>query len=113
MASTDSIEDVTAFAALHEADFAILSDENKSAARAFGVLSVAGYAKRWTYYVDSNGVIVHIDKAVSPGSAGPDLAAHLAEFNFPRKPPLEANQAALSENLPGVLNKPLNKAMTE
>lgn len=83
MASTDSIEDVTAFAEKNEADFPILSDANRSASQAFGVLSPMGFAKRWTFYVDAEGIIRHVDKDVSPSTAGPDLAANLKSLGYP------------------------------
>ena len=82
MASTDSLEDVTAFAEKNEADFPILSDADKSAAKAFGVLSIAGFAKRWTFYVDSDGIIERIDRQVSPATAGPDLAENLKDLGY-------------------------------
>lgn len=83
MASTDSLEDVTAFAAKNEANFPILSDATSEVCAAFGVLSERGYAKRWTFYIDDQGIIKHIDRQVKPGSAGPDLAANLARLGYP------------------------------
>jgi len=77
MASVDSVEKVTAFAAEHHANFPILSDENKEIAGAYGALSPFGFARRWTFYIDESGIIVHIDKNVDPRTAGPDLAANL------------------------------------
>lgn len=82
MASTDSLEDVTAFAEKNEANFPVLSDDDKAASKAFGVLSGMGFAKRWTFYVGSDGKIIEIDKSVNPRSAGPDLAANLQRLNL-------------------------------
>lgn len=82
MASTDTLNDVTAFAKLHEANFPILSDASKSVSRSFGVLSAFGYAKRWTFYIDSNGIIRDIDRSVNPVTAGPDLAKNLERLGF-------------------------------
>lgn len=82
MASVDSLEDVTAFAKQNEADFPILSDPDKSVSEAFGVLSPRGFAMRWTFYIDANGTIAHIDKAVSPATAGADLAANLTRLGL-------------------------------
>ena len=84
MASTDSLEDVTAFAAQNEANFPILSDPDKRVCKDFGVLSERGYARRWTFYIDKDGLIQHIDKSVNPGSAGPDLTQNLARLGFDR-----------------------------
>ena len=83
MASTDSLDDVTRFAEMHEADFPILSDSDKTMSAAYGVLSSMGYAKRWTVYIDVGGKIIHIDKQVSPRSAGPDLARNLERLGYP------------------------------
>ncbi len=82
MASTDSLDDVTAFAKLHAANFPILSDVSKSVSRSFGVLSALGYAKRWTFYIDSNGIIRDIDRNVKTATAGPDMAGNLERLGF-------------------------------
>lgn len=84
MASTDNIEDVTRFAEMHEADFPILSDDAKTMTAAYGVLGTAGYAKRWTFYINSEGTILHVDRNVSTRTAGPDLAANLERLGYPR-----------------------------
>ncbi len=81
MASTDSLDQVTAFANKNEANFPILSVP-KETAKAFGVLSGMGFAKRWTYYIDADGIIQEIDKTVNPRSAGPDLAANLKRLGY-------------------------------
>ena len=82
MASTDSLADVTAFAAKNEANFPILADPEKTVSESYGVLSDAGYARRWTFYIGPDGIIRKIDKQVSPSTAGPDLARHLNELGF-------------------------------
>ena len=82
MASTDSIIDNTAFAMKNEATFPILSDEKKSMTRAFGVLSDGGYARRWTFYIDIDGIIRKIDRSVRPSSAGKDLVINLKDMAF-------------------------------
>lgn len=84
MASTDSIEDNTGFAKKNGATFPILADPSKETAEAYGVLATLGYAKRWTYYIDPEGVVVKIDKDVNPMTAGADLVTHLNELNAPR-----------------------------
>ena len=84
MASTDSEEDNRGFAEKNEASFPILSDTSKETAKAFGVLSMAGYAKRWTFYIDAEGKVVKIDKDVDPRSAGTDLVSSLESLGVPR-----------------------------
>ncbi len=84
MASVDSIEDNTGFAKKNGATFPILADPTKDTARAYGVLGGHGYANRWTYYIDPQGVILRIDKDVNPMSAGEDLVANLDALEVPK-----------------------------
>ena len=77
MASVDSIEDNTGFAQKNEATFPVLADPEKTTASAYGVLSPLGYAKRWTFYIDPDGVVVKIDRDVDPRRAGENLVTHL------------------------------------
>ncbi len=84
MASTDSVADNTGFATKNEANFPILSDPEKSMCGDYGVLSERGYAQRWTYYIDKEGVIRLIDKSVDPRTAGESLVKRLDELGFER-----------------------------
>ena len=84
MASVDSLEDNTEFAAKNNADFPILSDPDKSMVTAYGVLGGRGFANRWTYYIDTEGTIIRIDKETRPLTAGADLAATMDELGFPK-----------------------------
>ena len=81
MASTDSVEDNTAFANKNNASFPILSDSDRRVSRAYGVLGSSGFARRWTYYIDEKGIILFIDKSVSPRNAGIDLVKQLKTLN--------------------------------
>jgi len=83
MASTDSAADNKAFAEKNEASFPILSDPGKTVAEAYGVLADAGYARRWTYYIDGDGIIREIDTDVDPRVAGEILLAHLEALGVP------------------------------
>ena len=89
MASVDTLEDNTKFAAQHNAGFPILADPEKKLTAACGVLFTEGFAKgfaqRWTFYVDKDGTIVKIDKQVKPDTAGVELARNLGELGFPMK----------------------------
>ena len=80
MISVDNLEDNTRFAKEHEADYPILSDVTKEIANKYGVLSPAGLARRWTFYIDPNGKILHIDKEVKPATSGEDMVAKLGEL---------------------------------
>jgi peroxiredoxin Q/BCP len=83
MASVDDVDTNRKFAAGNGADFPILSDPDKTVARAYGVLSPLGFAARTTFYIGPDGRIVFIDRDVSAVSAGADIAARLAALGVP------------------------------
>jgi thioredoxin-dependent peroxiredoxin len=85
MISVDTPEDNKKFAETHEADYPILSDVSKEIATKYGVLSPAGLARRWTFYIGPDGKILHIDNAVKPASSGEDMVAKLGELNIPKR----------------------------
>ena len=80
MISVDTLDDNTRFAKEHEADYPILSDVSKEIANKYGVLSPAGFARRWTFYIAPDGKILHIDKEVKPATSGQDIATKLGEL---------------------------------
>jgi thioredoxin-dependent peroxiredoxin len=97
MASVDPLEDNIRFAKAtkvdlngqtvdkKEADFPMLSDPTKETARAYGVLNANGaFAQRWTFYIDKNGRIAAIDKAVKPETSAEDMIAKLGELKVTR-----------------------------
>ena len=85
-ASVDDAKKNKEFALSLSADYAILSDPEKAAAEAYGVvMPVVGLAKRWTFYIDKNGKIAFVDKDVKVDTAGADIAAKLQELGVPRK----------------------------
>ena len=66
--SVDSHYANSEFAHKLKLSFPLLSDFQRTASRAYGVLiEDAGYSGRATFVVDRNGVIVHKDHAASPG----------------------------------------------
>jgi peroxiredoxin Q/BCP len=85
MISVDNPEDNKKFAVAEDADYPILSDPSKEIATKYGVLGPAGYARRWTFYIGPDGKILHIDNAVKPATAGPDMIAKLAELKIKKK----------------------------
>ena len=84
MASTDAVDGEKgnkAFAESEKADFPILSDPNKEAANAYGVVHPErGFAMRWTFYIDKDGKIAAVDKAVKPPTSAEDMVAKLEEL---------------------------------
>lgn len=80
MASVDALEENTAFAAEHNADFPLLSDPTKETANAYGVLGGREMASRWTFYIGKDGHILFIDKQVQVATSAEDMAAKLGEL---------------------------------
>ena len=77
--STDDADTNKKFAESLSTDYPILSDPDKTVARAYGVLMPGlGFAYRWTYYIGPDGKILDIDKKVKPLTAGSDVAEKLA-----------------------------------
>jgi peroxiredoxin Q/BCP len=83
MASTDNLEDNRGFAAQNNANFPLLSDASKTVAEAYGVLRDNGLARRWTFYIDPEGVIQRVDRAVDPREAGAMLVKNLRSLGAP------------------------------
>jgi peroxiredoxin Q/BCP len=89
MASVDPVEGEKgnkAFAESEKADFPLLGDPTKETAKAYGVLNPEwGAAYRWTFYIDKDGRIAAIDKAVKPATSAEDMVAKLAELKVPTR----------------------------
>ncbi len=84
-ASVDTPEENKKFSDSLDLDYPILSDPDKSAAKAYGVLGAKGFATRWTYYIDKDGVIREIDKKINTGQAGVDVASKLKDLGIASK----------------------------
>ncbi len=88
MASVDAADGEKgnkAFAESEKADFPILSDPTKETANAYGVVHPErGFAMRWTFYIDKDGKIAAIDKAVKPPTSAEDMIAKLEELKVAR-----------------------------
>lgn len=73
------------FAESLELDYPILSDPEKTTAKAYGVLKAMGlYAARHTFYIGTDGKILLVDREVNPKTAGQDLVAHLEAIGISR-----------------------------
>jgi peroxiredoxin Q/BCP len=85
MVSLDSAEKNREFAEALGANFPLLSDPGKQVARAYGVLGLTRlFAKRWTFYIDPEGVIRHVEKGVDAATHGAQIARILGDLGFPR-----------------------------
>ena len=85
MASTDPLEKNQAFAKETEADFPLLSDPDGTAAKAYGVYAMGGYAKRHTFYISKDGTVLKIDTAVNPKSSAEDMIANLGQLGVAKR----------------------------
>lgn len=85
-ASCDSVEDNRAFAESTGIGVPILSDPEKTVARAYGVLGPLGLPSRWTVYIGPEGRIATIDRAVHTGTHGLDIATTLEKLGVARRP---------------------------
>lgn len=84
--SLDTPANNAKFAASMGAILPVVSDPGGKVAKRFGVLGVGGlYAKRWTFYIDKQGILRAIDKNVRPKTAGADIVKTLWELDFPRR----------------------------
>jgi thioredoxin-dependent peroxiredoxin len=84
MASVDPVDGEKgnkAFAESEKADFPLLGDPSKKTAEAYGVYNAErGVAMRWTFYIDKDGRIAAVDKAVKPLTSAEDVLAKLDEL---------------------------------
>jgi peroxiredoxin Q/BCP len=82
MASVDPIDDNRDFAKKTGADFPMLSDPSKEAAKAYDVLNFFKVANRVTFYIDKTGTIVKIDEDINPETAAEDMARSLQQLGI-------------------------------
>jgi len=86
MASVDSLEDNKGFAKETAADFPLLSDPAKTAAKAYGVLTpLINVAKRQTFYIGKDGRILKIDTEINPETSAQDMAKTLGELGVAKR----------------------------
>lgn len=85
MASVDPLDKNIGFAESTGADFPLLSDEDKSVARAYWVLHPLGFARRHTVYIGKDGRVLKIDTDVKPATSAEDMAATLGELGVERR----------------------------
>lgn len=85
MASVDKLADNKGFAIETGADFPLLSDEDKSVAKAYGVLHPLGFAKRQTFYIGKDGRILKIDNNIQPETSAEDMISTLKKLQVERR----------------------------
>jgi peroxiredoxin Q/BCP len=85
-ASVDDAETNKKFAESLKVDYPILSDPDKSVAKAYGVIMPEyGVANRWTFYIGADGKILYVDSKVKPATAAEDVAARLEALKVPKR----------------------------
>lgn len=87
MASVDPLEDNADFAEKTKADFPMLSDSEKTTAKAYGVLSFFGHSDRVTFYISKEGKILFIDADVHAKTAAQDMIENLQDLQVAMKAP--------------------------
>lgn len=89
-ASVDAPETNQRLAELLDLAHPVLSDPEKSVARAYGVLAGGRRtALRWTFYIGIDGRIVFIDKAVIADGHGEEVPARLKTLGLARRRPAQ------------------------
>lgn len=91
MASVDPLNEIKGFAAETNADFPLLSDENKKVAKAYDVLHFLGFAKRHTIYIGKDGQVLKVDTDINPETSAEDMAATLGRLGVARRPDAQVN----------------------
>lgn len=82
-ASVDTPKRNKEFAESLKCDYPILSDPDKTVAESYGVVHGDRQApERWTFYIDSTGIIRAIDKQVRTEKAAEDVAAKVKELGL-------------------------------
>ncbi len=83
--SLDTAEKNAEFAEAMKTKTLVLSDPDGETAKRFGVIGFGGlYARRWTFYIDGDGILREIDKQVKPETAGQDIVEKLEALGFPK-----------------------------
>jgi peroxiredoxin Q/BCP len=85
-ASVDDVETNTKWAKELELNYPVLCDPEKKVARAYGVVHKGrDVAERWTFIIDKEGVVRHIDKKVNTKTHGEDIVKMLEKLEIPKK----------------------------
>ena len=84
--SVDSVENNQRLAELLDLPFPVLSDPDKLAAQAYGVLIGRSRAtRRWTIYIGTDGRVLYIDREVVADGHGEEVPARLIALGMRRQ----------------------------
>jgi peroxiredoxin Q/BCP len=85
-ASVDEPDYNKRFAESLNCDYPILSDPDKSVAKAYGVVHQGRpVPERWTFYIDKEGIVRAVEKKVNVSNAAEEAAAKLKELGIASK----------------------------
>ncbi|MFN8858327.1 MAG: peroxiredoxin family protein [Planctomycetaceae bacterium] len=85
-ASCDDLETQMKWAKELQLDYPVLSDPEKSIAKAYGVVHEGREVpERWTFVIDKEGVIRHIDKKVQTKTHGEDIVKLLEQLGVEKR----------------------------
>ena len=85
-ASCDTPEFNKEFATELALDYPILSDPTKDVAKAYGVVHPGrDLPERWTFYIGTDGKLLHVDKENNTDGHGAEIAAKLKELGVKAK----------------------------
>jgi peroxiredoxin Q/BCP len=84
-ASTDRPETLRRFAASTGIEVPILSDPQRTVARAYGVLGASGFPARRTFFIGTDGRILAIDADVNAPTHGADIVDRLTALQVAKQ----------------------------
>ncbi len=64
--SVDSVASQKTFATKCDVEFPLVSDSDKSIAKAYGVLGFLGFARRVTFFLDARGTVEEVVESIAP-----------------------------------------------
>jgi len=85
-ACCDSVDTTRAFARSTGIGAPILADHDGRVARSYGVLGPIGVPSRWTFYIDTDGRILDVDRAVHAADQGAAIRSTLERYGVARRP---------------------------
>jgi peroxiredoxin Q/BCP len=77
--STDKLADQQKFTDKESLNFPLVADADKEATRAYGALSPRGFANRYTFVIDKQGVVRKVYKAVNPKAHPEEVLNYVKE----------------------------------
>jgi peroxiredoxin Q/BCP len=77
--STDKLADQQKFTDKESLNFPLVADADKEATRAYGALSPRGFANRYTFVIDKQGIVRRVYKTVNPKTHPEEVLKYVKE----------------------------------